>query len=182
MPNKTHISYYDRLEVSPKASQETIKAAWKSLMLKHHPDKHGDPDIAAELGKAYACLSVPADRKVYDIWLGELLSQRQAADKPKRAGKPEGKPKDTKPQPIAIVKAKSTRNKSRNITRIMEPDPQLHRQAVVHMAGVGLQLLARSHPMLREIIKTGAPVIGATMQAYLEDGSDDWDDTDGGGY
>lgn len=63
-------NYYDELEVSPAASAEVIRAAYKSLMQRHHPDKNpGDAGIAqraAAIAQAYDVLSDPQKRETYD--------------------------------------------------------------------------------------------------------------------
>ncbi len=63
-------NYYDVLEVSPKASAEVIRAAYKSLMQRHHPDKSANGDestqLASSLAQAYAVLSDPQQRLAYD--------------------------------------------------------------------------------------------------------------------
>jgi curved DNA-binding protein CbpA len=70
---------YDTLEVSPNASQEVIRAAYKSLMQRHHPDKNPGSaeaaDHASKVVQAYEVLSDPARRAVYDT---ELKAQSQA--------------------------------------------------------------------------------------------------------
>lgn len=64
------MNYYETLEVSPNASQAVIKAAYKSLMQRYHPDKNpGDTAIAERavlVGQAYEVLSDAAKRAVYD--------------------------------------------------------------------------------------------------------------------
>ena len=66
-------NHYDTLEVSPKASPEVIRAAYKSLMQRHHPDKHTAtaqaPDLAARIAQAYGVLSDPQQRATYDLQL-----------------------------------------------------------------------------------------------------------------
>lgn len=58
---------YDLLEVNPRASQEVIDAAYKTLMRIHHPSlKGGKTDIARRLEEAYAVLCDPAKRADYD--------------------------------------------------------------------------------------------------------------------
>lgn len=52
-PGKITRPWYDVLEVSPTASQETIKAAYKSLLHKTHPDHGGDPSKFHEVQKAF---------------------------------------------------------------------------------------------------------------------------------
>ena len=63
-------NHYDTLEVSPKASAEVIRAAYKSLMQRHHPDKQADAannsDRATHIAQAYAVLSDPGQRAAYD--------------------------------------------------------------------------------------------------------------------
>ena len=63
-------THYDTLEVSPKASAEVIRAAYKSLMQRHHPDKQGasapSGDRATHIAQAYSVLSDPGQRAAYD--------------------------------------------------------------------------------------------------------------------
>lgn len=76
-------SHYDILEVSPKASPEVIRAAYKSLMQRHHPDKSGNGSAAtqqaASIALAYEVLSDPQRRLAYDqTRLTEQPAQRSA--------------------------------------------------------------------------------------------------------
>lgn len=50
--------YYKVLGVSPGAPAEVIKAAYRALMKKHHPDVGGDPAKAKEIEEAYRNLSM----------------------------------------------------------------------------------------------------------------------------
>lgn len=63
-------SHYDTLEVSSRESAETIKAAYKSLMQRHHPDKNpGDRSATTRstaINVAYEILSNPLKRAAYD--------------------------------------------------------------------------------------------------------------------
>ena len=64
------MNHYDTLQVSPQASEAVLRAAYKSLMQHHHPDRHGqDPAQAAraaQIAQAYAVLSDPVQRAAYD--------------------------------------------------------------------------------------------------------------------
>lgn len=68
---------YDVLEISSRASQETIAAAWKSLAKKYHPDTTRDMSVMAknmermkEINHAHTVLSDPGQRKRYDRTIG----------------------------------------------------------------------------------------------------------------
>jgi curved DNA-binding protein CbpA len=65
------MNYYEILEVSQNASQEVIRAAYKTLMQRYHPDKcSNDPETAQlvlAIRLAYDVLSDPELRKAYDI-------------------------------------------------------------------------------------------------------------------
>lgn len=72
------MNHYDVLEVSPKASSEVIRAAYKSLMQRHHPDKRPNGaesgERAALIAQAYEVLSNPDKRLAYDRELRRLPS------------------------------------------------------------------------------------------------------------
>lgn len=63
-------SLYDLLEVSPTATPEEIKAAYRTKAMKHHPDRNPGDASAEEQFKAiqhaYDVLSDPARRAEYD--------------------------------------------------------------------------------------------------------------------
>jgi len=69
---RTQRTLYDILEVSPQASAEVIRAAYRALMEKYHPDKHHESrrawaeEISRELNAAYAILSNSQKRSEYD--------------------------------------------------------------------------------------------------------------------
>ncbi len=62
--------YYNILGVSRDASQKDIKAAFRKLAAKHHPDRNPDDPSAEErfkeVNEAYTALSDPEKRKIYD--------------------------------------------------------------------------------------------------------------------
>ena len=63
-------SFYETLEVSPRASNLVIRAAYRCLAQHHHPDKNPDSEGAsqrlARINEAYAVLSDTAKRMSYD--------------------------------------------------------------------------------------------------------------------
>lgn len=65
-------THYDILGIYMEASDEEIKAAYKSMAAKWHPDKNIGRDTTfemQEINEAYAVLSNPHKRKTYDLSL-----------------------------------------------------------------------------------------------------------------
>lgn len=64
------INYYEILEVKSDTSDEVIKAAYKALIKKYHPDNGGKNDSTGEklrlVNEAFDILSNPDKRKKYD--------------------------------------------------------------------------------------------------------------------
>ena len=73
--SKIH-TYYDNLKVSRNAPSEVIRAAYKSLAVKYHPDRNlSNKDdatrVMALINEAYEVLSDVEKRKQHDIWIKE---------------------------------------------------------------------------------------------------------------
>ena len=62
------MNYYEILQVSSDASDEVIKAAYKTLVKKYHPDNGAvnNEDMITFLNNAYEVLSNPSSRKKYN--------------------------------------------------------------------------------------------------------------------
>ncbi len=77
------MNYYELLEVSPYASPEVIRAAYKSLMQRYHPDRHPDnAGMAArsvQIAQAYRVLSDKTTRAEYDRALQTATRMQRVA-------------------------------------------------------------------------------------------------------
>ncbi len=60
------MSHYDTLGVGRSASPEEIKAAYRKLAMKHHPDRGGDQKKFQTITEAYETLSDPDKKAFYD--------------------------------------------------------------------------------------------------------------------
>lgn len=61
--------HYSKLGVSPAASADLIKAAYRKKAAQYHPDRNSSPDAASrfrEVQEAYEVLGDTARRKAYD--------------------------------------------------------------------------------------------------------------------
>lgn len=61
--------HYQKLGVSPSATADLIKAAYRKKAAQYHPDKNSSPDAAArfrEAQEAYEVLSDAERRKAFD--------------------------------------------------------------------------------------------------------------------
>lgn len=71
---KFESTLYELLEVSPHASAQVIRAAYRCLTQSNHPDKNPGTVAAverqAQLNNAYAVLSDPRKRRRYDQTTG----------------------------------------------------------------------------------------------------------------
>jgi DnaJ-class molecular chaperone len=67
-------NFYEILEVRTDASPEVIKAAYKILAQKNHPDKNPSTDsqeFMKLVNKAYTVLSNPQDKLIYDLYINQ---------------------------------------------------------------------------------------------------------------
>ncbi len=77
-------NYYIVLGVKNTASFEEIKAAYRALAKKYHPDKNADnkaaEDFFKEVQQAYAVLSNPEKRKKFDLKFNYSSQQKQSTN------------------------------------------------------------------------------------------------------
>ena len=79
-------THYDNLKVARDAPAEVIRAAYKSLSQKYHPDRNsGDPNASktmAIINAAYRVLSDPDLRKRHDEWIRKIEAESPAKPRP----------------------------------------------------------------------------------------------------
>mmetsp|Transcript_17829 Transcript_17829/g.39091 ORF Transcript_17829/g.39091 Transcript_17829/m.39091 type:complete len:468 (+) Transcript_17829:21-1424(+) len=71
--------FYKLLELEKGADDKQIKQAYKKQAMKHHPDRGGDEATFKEIARAYAVLSDPQQRQLYDTYGEEGLSGAEQA-------------------------------------------------------------------------------------------------------
>jgi len=83
-------THYDHLQVSQKASPSVIRAAFKALSQKWHPDKHQHASEATSklvllkynnIKQAYDVLSNPQSRQEYDRIINKQDAEKNMSDK-----------------------------------------------------------------------------------------------------
>lgn len=80
-PRAERRNLYRQLHVQPEAPAEVLKASYRALMssLRVHPDLGGSHEQAAQLNAAFAVLSDPQRRALYDLTLKRKARLRGAA-------------------------------------------------------------------------------------------------------
>jgi len=83
--------YYALLQIDKKATQNEIKRAYRTIALQLHPDVNPDPGGAEHfklVSAAYAVLSDPAKRHVYDLTGMDPGARSPQAARPWAGGQP----------------------------------------------------------------------------------------------
>jgi len=83
-------THYDNLKVARNAPPEIIRAAYKTLSQKYHPDRNPDnPDairIIQIINTAYEVLSDPTKRREHDAWIARTEGE---ANKSRPSSRPD---------------------------------------------------------------------------------------------
>lgn len=107
MPKRIR-THYDNLKVAQDAPIEVIRAAYRSLCKKYHPDRNrGNPDaerIMSLVNRSYAVLSDPDRRRAHDEWIAEQGAAARPAVSPAQARQGGETPSET--GPAAILRAR----------------------------------------------------------------------------
>lgn len=93
---KVH-THYDNLKVARNAPPEVIRAAYKTLSQRFHPDRNADNEAATRIfqiiSNAYEVLSDPVKRKEHDEWIerteAEVSAHAAEAQSPNRNSSPD---------------------------------------------------------------------------------------------
>lgn len=99
-------THYDNLKVAQNAPLEVIRAAYRTLSQKFHPDRNpGNPEAArimAIINTSYEVLSDPDKRKEHDLWIAqqELLAAQDASAN----RRPGPTPQTAKTQPPPLLR------------------------------------------------------------------------------
>ncbi len=82
-------THYDNLKVARNAPPEVIRAAYKTLCHKFHPDRHGGSAKATQtfqlINTAYEVLSDPERRRRHDAWIARAEQGQESAAAAPRA-------------------------------------------------------------------------------------------------
>jgi len=106
-------THYDNLKVARMAPQEVIRAAYKALSQKYHPDKNPGDDKAARImaivNTAYGILADPVRRKEHDEWIAaeewEIAWLESTSEDGKgRDGVPAWEPQQVAPPPRRMLR------------------------------------------------------------------------------
>lgn len=140
-------TYYDNLKVLRTASPEVIRAAYRRLSQKHHPDRNPDNPEAARvmvlLNIAYRALSDPAKRAEHDRW----IAQQEAAAEARR---PQWQEPQAPPSPPPPPRRPRSPSKYRSTERDGPYFSETARQGI-HIAFVFLASLLIGVPVLASI-------------------------------
>jgi len=83
----TQRDYYEVLGVQKNASVDDVKKAYRQLVMQHHPDRVADPskkkeaeERFKEISEAYAVLSDPQKRQLYDQYGHQGVDSRYSTE------------------------------------------------------------------------------------------------------
>ena len=80
--SRAPVAIYKVLGIDRGADDRTLKKAYRSLALQHHPDKGGSEEKFAEISQAYDVLSDKDKRRVYDQYGEDGVKQHEQGGAP----------------------------------------------------------------------------------------------------
>ncbi|QIK79317.1 J domain-containing protein [Sphingomonas piscis] len=142
-------THYDNLQVSRSASPEVIKAAYRVLSAKHHPDRNlGDPQAAemmTSLNASYAVLTDEDARREHDRWIRRQETageERRAAAAVRTNLSAADPPLWSQPSPTAVRFSRDTRSVSGAVEAAMAPGRLRSVGTLIVAVLAGLMLVA----------------------------------------
>lgn len=94
-------THYNNLKVSRDAPIEVIRAAFRSLAAKYHPDLNPGNDEAARImrivARSYAVISDPVSRAQHDRWIMGVESAAEGRESPSAQRQPLRRPTESSP-------------------------------------------------------------------------------------
>lgn len=163
MPVRTH---YDNLKVSRDAPSEVIRAAYKSLAQKYHPDRNPGDERAAKvmllINEAYEVLSDPVRRKQHDLWIEakERAARAATSPPPQPEVRPQWDPRQsppTQPQPASQASAADA---------APAPKKKSSRWSKLFWAGAVIYGLTHLFPGIKSSNTSAPPVSTSTSSNY----------------
>lgn len=96
-------THYDNLKVTRNAPPEVIRAAYKTLCQKFHPDRNPDNESAKKtfllIRTAYETLSDPEKRRLHDAWIAAAeATEKSESVMPKPTTRPERRTRSNSPR------------------------------------------------------------------------------------
>ncbi|MFP4898768.1 TonB family protein [Paraburkholderia sp. BR14261] len=137
-------THYDNLKVSRNAPPEVIRAAYKALSQRYHPDKNSSPDatrIMKILNEAYAVLSDEDSRRRYDATLTAEVEEPPRPTSDERQNKP---PEQPPPEPERhSAQASTNANSEPADDRRSTVPPKKKRYGWLWSIGIAIAVLIR---------------------------------------
>jgi curved DNA-binding protein CbpA len=113
--------YYEVLQVHPRAESEVIRAAYRTLARKYHPDLGGDPSRMIALNDAWDVLGDPARRAAYDASRARSGAQTTVAPAGGTAARPEPGAQHAPEAASAAPRAEAARGTSSDVVHAGPP-------------------------------------------------------------
>jgi len=167
-------THYDNLQVTRNATDVVIRAAYKGLAQKYHPDKFVGARAEAErvmkiLNEAYAVLADPTRRKQHDEWIDQELAAEKARS---RALNKDGEIGRELAEKEGMPAAMAARNSGASIHRTGEIPPQysgfqerVRQQRQYKELWTSLSSRAKGHWCLFGTLVVGLLAVGAMVVA-----------------
>lgn len=138
-------THYDLLNVSEGALDEVIRAAYRVLARRYHPDRNGNSSSSVErmqaLNEAYAVLTDPARRRQYD----EMLRQgrTQAAFQARTQADFQARAAAAPPHFMRRPARRGPQTAGQKLVALLFNDPRVTALLVIALFFVGRQIFSR---------------------------------------